>query len=149
MKHYAFLLLLICPLLVAQSPTKATVYVYRLSNYDSSFHKPSVFCDGVEIARMRNGRYFELLLTPGVHKVGSNLPDNEQTIDAKAGETYFVRVEMAPLPKGSHKAVSMGAGKVTLVAAEQGLKDASQLNPAKREDLTKDCDCDLALPKQP
>jgi hypothetical protein len=94
------------------------------------------------------GRYFELTLNPGIHKVASGLPDNEQTIDAKAGVTYFIRVEMAPQPKGNRKPVSMGAGKVTLVAAEQGFKDASQLNPAKREDLTKECDCDLALPKR-
>jgi len=38
--------------------SKATVYVYRYKQFVGSALSPSVWCDGTELARMENGRYF-------------------------------------------------------------------------------------------
>jgi hypothetical protein len=65
MRYLAALVLISLPSLYAQPPVKATVYIYRISNYDGSFRKPSVFCDGIQIARMRNGPIFRANAKPG------------------------------------------------------------------------------------
>ena len=75
--------------------SKATVYVYRYKQFVGSALAPSVWCDETELARMENGRYFTVTLDPGKHNFRSNDKQSGIELDAKAGQEYFVRVEIA------------------------------------------------------
>lgn len=107
-----------------QTDTKATVYVYRYKQFAGSALAPSVFCDDAELARMENGRYFAVRLEPGKHVFHSNDKQSGIELDLKAGQQYFVRVEIAT---GFMK----GHGRLILVAPEQGSYEmqSSKLKP--------------------
>jgi len=93
--------------------SKATVYVYRYKQFVGSALSPSVWCDQTELARIENGRYFTVTLDPGKHTFSSNDKQSGIELDAKAGQEYFVRVEIA-------SGMMKGHGRLTLVAPEQG-----------------------------
>jgi hypothetical protein len=106
-----------------QSDTKATVYVYRYKQYAGSALAPSVYCDEAQLARMENGRYFTIRLEPGKHVFHSNDKQSGVELDAKAGQQYFIRMEIAT---GFMK----GHGRLVLVAPEQGAYEMqSKLKP--------------------
>jgi hypothetical protein len=94
-------------------PAKATVYVYRYKQFVGSALAPSVFCDEAQLARMDNGRYFAVKIDPGKHTFRSNDPQSGLELNVKAGEEYFVRVELAT---GFMK----GHGRLVLMSPEQG-----------------------------
>jgi hypothetical protein len=96
-----------------KSDTKATVYIYRYKQFTGSALAPSVFCDEVELAKMENGRYFTVRMDPGKHVFHSNDKQAGLEPDLKAGQQYFIRVEIAT---GFMK----GHGRLILVAPEQG-----------------------------
>lgn len=93
--------------------SKATVYVYRYKQFAGSALAPSIYCDGVELARMENGRYFTAILEPGKHTLTSNDKQSGIDLDLKAGEDYFIRVEIAA-------GFAKGHGRLVLVPREQG-----------------------------
>ena len=95
------------------NPTTATVYVYRYKQFVGSALSPSVYCDEVQLARMDNGRYFTVKLAPGKHSFRSNDKQSGLELDLKAGQPYFIRVEIAP---GFMK----GHGRLIQMTAEQG-----------------------------
>lgn len=109
---------------VDTTDTKATVYVYRYKQFVGSALAPSVYCDEAELAKMENGRYFTLRLDPGKHVLHSNDKQAGIDLDLKAGQQYFIRVELVP---GAFK----GHGRLVLVAAEQGTYEmqSSKLKP--------------------
>src|SRR5258707_10815766 len=94
-------------------PSKATVYVYRYKQFVGGALAPSVYCDETELARMENGRYFTVTLDPGKHNFRSNDKQSGIELDAKAGQEYFIRVEIAT-------GMMKGHGRLILVAPEQG-----------------------------
>ena len=96
-----------------QTLSKATVYVYRYKQFVGSALAPSVYCDGAELARMENGRYFTVNLEPGKHVFSSNDKQSGIDLELKAGEEYFVRVEIAT-------GFAKGHGRLILVPREQG-----------------------------
>ena len=110
---------------IAQEPTadsqktidakasKATVYVYRYKQFVGSALAPSVYCDETELARMENGRYFTVKLDPGKHSFRSNDKQSGTELDMKAGQEYFLRVELVV---GAMK----GHGRLVLMSPEQG-----------------------------
>ena len=104
--------------------SKATVYVYRYKQFVGSALSPSVWCDETELARMENGRYFTVTLDPGKHTFHSNDPQSGVVLDLKAGQPYFIRVEIAT-------GLMKGHGRLTLVSAEQGTYElkSSKLKP--------------------
>jgi Protein of unknown function (DUF2846) len=104
--------------------SKATVYVYRYKQFVGSALSPSVWCDETELARMENGRYFTVTLDPGKHTFHSNDPQSGVALDLKAGQPYFIRLEIAT-------GLMKGHGRLTLVAAEQGTYElkSSKLKP--------------------
>ncbi|MBV8050953.1 MAG: DUF2846 domain-containing protein [Acidobacteriaceae bacterium] len=119
-----FLLVLSTCFAVAQeqgngSPTtdvqasSAVVHFYRYKQFVGSALAPSVFCDGVQLARMENGRYFTAKVAPGKHTLTSNDQQSGIELDAKAGEEYFVRIEIAA-------GVMKGHGRLILMSHEQG-----------------------------
>jgi len=94
-------------------PAKATVYVYRYKQFVGSALAPSVYCDEVQLARMENGRYFAATIDPGKHTLRSNDQQSGLELDAKAGQEYFVRVEIAA-------GMMKGHGRLILMSPEQG-----------------------------
>ena len=106
------------------NPSKAVVYVYRYKQFVGSALAPSVYCDETELARMENGRYFTVKLDPGKHSFRSNDKQSGIELEAKSGQEYFLRVEIAT---GFMK----GHGRVVLVAPEQGSYElkSSKLRP--------------------
>lgn len=105
--------------------SKATVYVYRYKQFAGSALSPSVFCDDTQLARMDNGRYFAAKIDPGKHTFHSNDQQSGLELDAKAGQEYFIRVEIAT---GFMK----GHGRLVLMSAEQG---SYELNSSKLKPL--------------
>lgn len=108
--------------------SKATVYVYRYKQFTGSALAPSVFCDESQLARMENGRYFSVRLDPGKHVFHSNDKQSGIELDAKAGQQYFIRVELVA-------GVMKGHGRLILVAPEQG---AYELQSPKLKPLDAD-----------
>ena len=106
------------------SSSKATVYVYRYKQFVGSALSPSVYCDETQLARMENGRYFSVKLDPGSHSFRSNDVQSGVSIDLKAGQDYFIRVEIAA-------GMLKGHGRLTLTAPEQGRYElqSSKLKP--------------------
>jgi hypothetical protein len=94
-------------------PAKATVYIYRYKQFVGSALAPSVFCDEVQLARMENGRYFAASIDPGKHTLRSNDQQSGLELEAKAGQEYFVRVEIAA-------GMMKGHGRLILMSPEQG-----------------------------
>jgi hypothetical protein len=94
-------------------PSKASVYVYRYKQFAGSALAPSVFCDEIELARMENGRYFTVKLDPGKHTFRSNDKQSGTELDVKAGQEYFLRVEIAT-------GFAKGHGRLILMSPEQG-----------------------------
>lgn len=106
------------------SGSKATVYVYRYKQFVGSALSPSVFCDESQLARMDNGRYFAVKLDPGSHSFRSNDPQSGVALDLKAGQDYFIRVDIAA-------GMLKGHGRLSLTAPEQGRYElqSSKLKP--------------------
>ena len=94
-------------------PSKATVHFYRYKQFVGSALAPAVFYDGSELAHMENGRYFTATLNPGKHSFTSNDKQSGVDLDLKAGEEYFIRVEIAT-------GFAKGHGRLVLVPKEQG-----------------------------
>ena len=92
--------------------SKATVYVYRYKQFVGAALEPSVYCDDVQLARMSNGRYFTVKVDAGKHTFHSNDKQSGIELDAKAGQEYFIRVEIAT---GFMK----GHGRLILMSPEQ------------------------------
>lgn len=95
------------------SASKATVYIYRYKQFVGSALAPSVYCDGNQLARMENGRYFTVKLDPGKHTFTSNDKQSGVDLEAKAGEEYFIRVDLAA-------GFAKGHGRLVLMSREQG-----------------------------
>jgi len=102
--------------------SQATVYIYRYKQFVGSALSPSVYCDENELARMDNGRFFVAKLAPGKHVFRSN--DKQAGIDSelKAGQDYYIRVELAT-------GFAKGHGRLVSVAPEQGSYEIKNLKP--------------------
>lgn len=136
MRKLAAVALFFAASLVAQdttNPSNATVYFYRLREFYGAALKPSIYCDKVQVLRMRNGRYASITVTPGEHTITSNFPGSGVVLDAKAGETYYIQLEMSK-PGMIHG----GRGQVIEVEPGQGKFEVSQLKPAEPSDLKGD-----------
>jgi len=108
------------------SDSSGTVYVYRYKQFVGMAVKPSVYCDDVEAARMQNGRYFALKLSPGEHNVRSNDTQSGIALQIKAGEVYFVRVELAT-------GMLKGHGRLVMTSPEQGRVEVLRLEPSDHD----------------
>jgi len=104
----------------------AYLRVYRQRRYVGSALAPSIYLDDKQIARVGNGRRFSMRLLPGSHTVRSDDKSSAITVDAKAGQEYYVRVEEAT---GFWK----GHGKLTLVMPEQGSPEYKLQKPVEED----------------
>lgn len=101
---------------------KATVFIYRPKKLVGSALEPSVFCDGVELGRMDNGRFIVLKLAPGKHKLHMTDKTNGFNIEVKANEEIFARFKLVA---GMWK----GMGSIYLSNDEDALKELKKLKP--------------------
>jgi hypothetical protein len=110
-----------------QSPAK--VYVYRYKQFVGGALAPSVYCDEVQLARMDNGRYFMATIAPGKHSFRSNDSQSGMDLELKAGQEYFLRVEIATgFMKGHGRLVVMPREQASYELRTSKLKP---LDPAK------------------
>lgn len=97
----------------SSTEAKPTIYFYRIKQFAGSGLEPSVYCDEKELARMDNGRYFGVTLTPGKHVCRMGDKQTGFEIDVKEGQSYYGRVT---IDMGFWK----GRGRLTLIQPEQG-----------------------------
>jgi Protein of unknown function (DUF2846) len=110
-----FLLLATTSLEAADS--KGYVVVYRLKKFQGSALSPAVACDGQEAAKMSNGRFFTLALTPGSHQLTTN---NKEALEVvvKPNQVQYVQLII-------EVGMAKGHGKLLLMGEGQGNQDAS------------------------
>lgn len=71
---------------------KATVYVYRPSAFSGSAISYTVSANGVELSSLPSGGYFVYYAKPGETEFSAKTEAKTSvTIDAKQGETYYVK----------------------------------------------------------
>jgi hypothetical protein len=109
-----------------QASEFAYLRVYRQKRFTGSALAPSIYVDDKQIARVGNGRRFTMRLLPGSHAVRSDDKSSAITLDAKAGQDYYIRVEEAT---GFWK----GHGKLTLVMPEQGSPEYKLQKPVEED----------------
>jgi len=106
----------------APAEAKVSVYIYRYKQFVGSALQPSVYCDDAQLARMENGRYFTAKIDAGKHTFRSNDQQSGVELDLKAGQEYFLRVEIAT-------GMLKGHGRLVLTAPEQGRFEVKGLKP--------------------
>jgi hypothetical protein len=97
----------------APQDANAVIYFYRIKQFAGSALEPSVFCDEKELARMDNGRYFGVALTPGKHTCRMGDKQTGFEIEAKPGQSFYAKIT---IDVGFLK----GHGRLTLIQPEQG-----------------------------
>lgn len=107
---------------LARAEGKAVVIVYRPGKFVGKALEPSVYCDGVEVARMDNGRYFVMLLEPGEHRVHTTEEYKRVDLKLGAGQVAFVRFR---LEAGMMK----GRGNLYLADEQDAFKDLRKTKP--------------------
>ena len=107
---------------------KVTVYIYRPKKLLGAALEPSVFCDGVELGRMDNGRYIMLRLDPGEHRF--HMTQEYKRVDEKlrAGQVLYLRVR---IEMGAMK----GRGALYLADEDDALKELKKLKPLSADKL--------------
>lgn len=93
--------------------SQATIYFYRPRRFVGSALKPSVFVDSTDVGRMHNGDSIKFSIAPGTHAVYSNDKSTGLSLEAKPGQTYYVRID---IQVGAFK----GHGGITLMDPQQG-----------------------------
>jgi hypothetical protein len=108
------------PAAPAVSNQQATIYFYRPKRFEGYALKPSVFVDETKAGNMHNGNSIKVSVTPGSHRVYSTDKSTGLDLDAKPGETYYIRID---IQTGFWK----GHGGVTLVDPQQGKYEVAQI----------------------
>jgi hypothetical protein len=101
------------PVAADAEQSQATIYFYRPHRFVGSALKPSVFVDSTNVGRMRNGDSIKFSVAPGTHAVYSNDKSTGLSLEAKPGQTYYVRID---IQVGAFK----GHGGITLMDPQQG-----------------------------
>jgi hypothetical protein len=104
----------------APASEQATIYFYRPKRFEGYGLKPSVFVDETKAGAMHNGGSVKVSVTPGSHRIYSTDKSTGLELDAKPGETYYVRID---IQTGFWK----GHGGVTLVDPQEGKYEVGQL----------------------
>jgi len=96
-----------------QTPEFARLRVYRQRRYVGSGLAPSIYVDEKQVARVGNGRRVTIRLAPGPHSIHSDDKSSSISLDVKAGQEYYIRVD-------EETGFWKGHGKLTLMMPEQG-----------------------------
>ncbi len=113
---------------------KAALYIYR-NSFAGQALKKSVSIDGKVIGETANNTYFYQLLSPGAHTLAteSEFSDNAISLDAKAGQTYFVRqaIKMGAFVGGAKlEVVSTAEGRQEVLKSTLALSSQATSTPA-------------------
>ena len=145
MHRFAFLLLLFSPVaaLAQDQPqvSTATICFYRPHRFEGSALKPPIFVDDTDIAHLHNGDAVQVTVAPGSHNVHSNDKSTGIELDAKAGQTYFVRVD---IKAGAWK----GHGQITLIDPQEGKYEFSKQKLSVTRDLAQNQAASSPAPAQ-
>ena len=106
----------------------ATIIFYRPKRFMDSTFKPSVYVDDSTIGRLGNGENFKVKVTAGQHKLYSNDKSTGTDLDAKAGETYYIRIDM--------KTGITARGAVTQIDKQEGEFEVTKTKQTVDVDLT-------------
>jgi hypothetical protein len=104
----------------------AHVHVYRQRRYAGSALAPSIYVDDKQVARIGNGRRVSIRLTPGSHTIRSDDKSSAISVDAKAGQDYYVRVD-------EQTGFWKGHGKLTMLMPEQGSAEYKLQKPVEED----------------
>lgn len=125
--------------------TMATVYVYRaLGEESAAASKVPVYFDGKQVASVGSGRFFIVLLDPGMHNFSHAQRGRVGTFAGglKRGQKYYLRID-DKAPAGAR--VKSGPS-FTVAPAAQGATEVGQLTPIEAEDIK---DKDRVLTRYP
>jgi hypothetical protein len=109
--------------------TTATISFYRPHRFEGAALKPPILVDEVEVAHLHNGDAVQVTVNPGTHQIHSNDKSTGIELDAKAGQTYFVRVD---IKAGAWK----GHGQITLIDPQEGKFEFSKQKVSVTKDLS-------------
>ncbi|HKT47525.1 MAG TPA: DUF2846 domain-containing protein [Candidatus Acidoferrales bacterium] len=109
--------------------TTATICFYRAHRFEGAALKPSIFVDETDIARLHNGDAVQVTVSPGAHNLHSNDSSTGIQLDAKAGQTYYVRID---IKAGAFK----GHGQVTLIDPQEGKFEFAKQKLSVTKDLS-------------
>jgi len=101
------------------SPETATICFYRPHRFQGSALKPSIYVDDSQVARLKNGESVSVTVPAGQHRVYSNDKSTGIDLDAKGGQTYYVRMD---IETGMWK----GHGGITLVDPQEGKYESAK-----------------------
>lgn len=110
----------------APSSEPAHLRVYRARRYAGSALAPSIYVDDKQVARVGSGRRCSIKLSPGEHHIRSDDKSSAITLDAKAGQDYFIRVD-------EEMGFWKGHGKLTLLLPEQGSAEYKLQKPVEED----------------
>jgi hypothetical protein len=71
----------------------ATIHVYRPKHMVGMALKPSIYCDGTELARLHNGKFFVSDIEPGKHVITAGRSEVALFIDLQPGGNYYFRLD--------------------------------------------------------
>jgi Protein of unknown function (DUF2846) len=124
----------------------AILHVYRARRYAGSALAPSIYVDDKQIARVGNGRHVCIRLSPSSHQIRSDDKSSAISLDAKAGQEYYIRID-------EETGFWKGHGRLTLVLPEQGSAEYKLQKPIEedrkvnKELILDDSDCTASPPK--
>jgi len=76
---------------------EALLVYYRPNRWAARGLTPGVKLDGREIARLDNGRYFSILVEPGIHQSRSSMKRHAPVeVNAKAGDVIYFEMVLLP-----------------------------------------------------
>jgi len=102
----------------------AAVILVRTSHFEGRALLADAFIDGRRIGSLAPGTFRRVDVGPGAHEISSAQPRREQkvTINAAAGGTYFVEVDIHMAPLGAEAVVRQlddGSGRAAVSASRQ------------------------------
>jgi hypothetical protein len=107
--------------------TVVLLHVYRQKGVMTSTFRPSIFIDDKQIARMANDSRLTIKLSSGTHTVRSDDKSSVITVDAKAGQEYYIRVDESAGLKVH--------GKLLMMTPEQGAPEFKLEKPLEDKDI--------------
>jgi Protein of unknown function (DUF2846) len=106
--------------------TIVLLHVYRQKGVMAATFRPSIFVDDKQIARMANDSRMTIKLSAGTHTVRSDDKSSVVTVDAKAGQEYYIRVDESAGLKVH--------GKLLMMTPEQGAPEFKLEKPLEDKD---------------
>jgi hypothetical protein len=110
-----------------QSPEQRGLLVFfRPKRFFGSGLTPSIYLNGVQLARLDNGRFFSIWVPSGKHKIESTMKHAPLELEIKPGEAVYL--EMAILA-GTWR----GGGRIIPSPPEDALATIKKLKPLDRK----------------